>query len=118
NAGNLLEQQDRRDKIAPTKENRSESYAYDNLYRLIGVKAPWGTESWSFSPSGSLLSRASSLREQAIGSIDYGKHPHALVAFGDRKIVYDARGRMTSDGERTYTWNDADELVEASKRGA
>jgi RHS repeat-associated protein len=117
-AGNLLEQQDRRDKVAPTKEDRSESYAYDNLYRLVGVRGAWGTGSWSYSPSGSLLSRESSVKDQAIGSVTYGARPHAPVAFDGRKIVYDARGRMTTDGERSYTWNDVDELVAVSKSGA
>ncbi|HEX4334487.1 MAG TPA: toxin TcdB middle/N-terminal domain-containing protein [Polyangiaceae bacterium] len=94
---------------------RSESYDYDNLYRLTGVKAAWGHESWTFSPSGSLLARASSVKGQAIGTVAYGARPHAPTSVDDRKIVYDARGRMTSDGERTNTWNDADELVSVAK---
>jgi uncharacterized protein RhaS with RHS repeats len=41
-AGNLLEQQDRRDKVAPTK-NRSQSYAYDNHFaRTRGVNCSLG----------------------------------------------------------------------------
>ncbi|HEX3595680.1 MAG TPA: polymorphic toxin-type HINT domain-containing protein, partial [Polyangiaceae bacterium] len=115
--GNLASVQDRRPRV-PAVEDRSEAYAYDNLYRLVGVTARWGTESWRFSASGSLLSRVSSLKALVIGSVDYGKRPHAPISSGSRKIDYDARGRMTTDGERAYTWNDDDQLVAVSRTDA
>jgi RHS repeat-associated protein len=116
-AGNLTKLEDRRTGVSPT-DDRTEAYQYDNLYRLARVEGAWGTTAWHFSPSGSLLGRESSDPAQALGTVRYGVRPHAPTAFDDHAVAYDERGRMTTDGERTYTWNEADELVRATANGA
>jgi RHS repeat-associated protein len=110
-AGNLARVEDRRRNVLP-ENDRSERYTHDNLYRLTSVEGTWGSTAWTYSPSGNLLERRSTLPDQTIGPIQYrAERPHAPTRLDDRDFVYDARGRMTTDGERTFTWNDADELL-------
>ena len=102
--------------------DRTESYSYDNLYRLISAKGTWGTAAWSYSPSGNLIARKSSVAALDVGtSMAFGKGagPHAMTQFKDRSLRYDARGRMFDDGDRSYSWDAADHLVKvSSKEGA
>lgn len=101
--------------------DRSESFGYDNLYRLTSASGTWGKTNWKYSPSGNLLERTSSDPTQHAGLMTYGEGagPHALTGFKGRPVRYDARGRMTDDGERTYRWDDADRLTHvASTSGA
>ncbi|HWZ89072.1 MAG TPA: hypothetical protein VNW92_09490, partial [Polyangiaceae bacterium] len=111
-AGNIGTLTDLRPQVRPT-DDRTESYTYDNLYRLRSAQGTWGQTAWTYSASGNLTSRTSSLSSQNAGSIEYGKGagPHAMTALGARSIQYDSLGRMLSDGDRTYTWNSADQLT-------
>lgn len=117
-AGNLTKLDDLRPDVSPDR-NRSETYEYDNLYRLRRVEGSWGSTEWRYSSSGNLLGRTSSISEQQLDSVSYGERPHAPRAFGDRAVEYDARGRMLGDGSRTYHWNAADQLESVTdKSGA
>lgn len=119
-AGNILALKDLRQGIEPSRD-RSEAYAYDNLYRLTGAKGTWGQSAWRYSPSGNLLERRSTEPSLDAGAMTYGQGagPHALTGFRGRTLRYDAEGRLLDDGDRTYTWNGADQLTRvASKSGA
>lgn len=109
-AGNVSNIDDLRAKVSKT-DDRSETYAYDNLYRLTGAQGAWGHTEWNYSTSGNLLERTSSVPTQRSGVIEYrGLAPHAPSHIGQRSLIFDARGRLTNDGDRTYTWNAADQL--------
>jgi RHS repeat-associated protein len=114
-ASNITGVKDARPGVTPDKD-RSEDYTHDNLYRLTATKGAWGTSAWTYSPSGNLLTRTSTVDALRAGAMGYGEKagPHALTSVGSRKITYDLRGRMLSDGARTYTWNDAEQLVKVS----
>ena len=114
-AGNLRRIEDRRPDITPDHD-RSETYEYDNLYRLTRAEGTWGETEWHYSPSGSLLRRVSSVTGQQVAAVQYGPRPHAPIAFDERRIEYDPRGRMLDDGKRTYTWNAADQLERVTQR--
>lgn len=114
--GNLTGIDDRRPDVTPS-EDRSEQYTYDNLYRLSAATGTWGSASYRYTASGSLASRKSTIRSQDVRAVRYDKRPHAPVAFDDREVEYDERGRMTTDGERSYEWSDADELVRVTVAG-
>jgi RHS repeat-associated protein len=118
-AGNVSNLDDLRANV-PQVDDRSEAYVYDNLYRLTGAQGAWGHTEWKYSPSGNLLERTSTVPSQQSGTIEYaGPAPHAPSRFGGRTVVFDQRGRLTSDGDRTYTWNAAEQLESvASKSGA
>jgi len=114
-AGNIGSLSDLRDNVSRA-EDRSESYTYDNLYRLRSAKGTWGKTAWTYSASGNLTSRTSSVAAQNTKTIAYGKGagPHAMTALDARTIKYDSLGRMLSDGDRTYAWNSADQLTEVT----
>jgi RHS repeat-associated protein len=118
-AGNVSNLADLRAGV-PKSDDRSEAYVYDNLYRLTGAQGAWGHTEWKYSPSGDLLERKSTVPGQQSGAIEYrGLAPHAPSRIGQRALVFDARGRLTSDGDRTYTWNVAEQLERvASTSGA
>ncbi|HEY6725434.1 MAG TPA: RHS repeat-associated core domain-containing protein, partial [Polyangiaceae bacterium] len=112
-ANNLTSLDDLRQGVSPELD-RSESYHYDNLYRLTGARGSWGQTRWKYSPSGNLLERQSDVAGQAVDHIGYGGDagPHAVTSMGDRRLSYDPLGRLRDDGERQLTYNEADQLVQ------
>jgi RHS repeat-associated protein len=118
-AGNVRSVTDLRPRVKP-EDDRSESYRYDNLYRLTQAQGTWGQTAWTYSLAGRLLSRTSTIAGQNAPSVAYAaERPHAPTALGSRQIEYDARGRMKTDGERTYAFDAADQLVHVdSETGA
>jgi RHS repeat-associated protein len=114
-ASNITAVQDLRAGIDPTRD-RSEAYGHDNLYRLTNATGTWGTAAWVYSPSGNLLSRTSSVALLDAGQFGYGASagPHALTSFKGRTLAYDVVGRMQSDGDRTYAWDDVDQLTQVT----
>ncbi len=115
--GNISEIRDNRPGITPDRD-RSEVYQLDNLYRLTKVTGRWGETAWTYSASGNILERKSSDPKHHVGAMTYGASagPHAVTGFKGRTISYDPRGRMLDDGDRLYTWNDADQLVSVTSR--
>ena len=114
-AGNIATLTDLRPNVAPA-EDRSESYTYDNFYRLRTAQGTWGKTAWTYSPSGNLTARTSNVAAQNITSLEYGKNagPHAMTALDARTLTYDSLGRMLTDGDRSYTWNSADQLTDVT----
>ncbi len=72
--GNLATVVDERVDVSE-EHDRSETYFYDNLYRLTGVSGTWGSTEWTYSASGNLLGRTSTLEGQHAPSVRYGKRP-------------------------------------------
>ncbi|HEX9296196.1 MAG TPA: RHS repeat-associated core domain-containing protein, partial [Polyangiaceae bacterium] len=117
-AGNIVDLFDKRPGVDASLD-RSEHYAYDNLYRLHTAEGTWGHATWTFSDSGNLLKRESSVPSLQALDIGYGEGagPHAMTSFGGRKCQYDLRGRIKTDGDRTYDWNEDDQLTKVTTRG-
>jgi len=113
--GNLTSVVDERADVRK-EHDRTETYDYDNLYRLTGVSGAWGSSEWTYSPSGNLLARRSSIEAQDAPELGYGTRPHAPTSLGDRQLEYDTRGRMTSDGVRSYDWDGASHLARVSSK--
>jgi YD repeat-containing protein len=113
--GNVTAVTDLRTGIA-SERDRSETYTYDNLYRLSKASGAWGTTSYRFSPSGNLLGRTSSVSGQSLGNVAYGERPHLPASADGRTVESDVRGRVTNDGSRAFTWNHADQLVAVSRK--
>jgi RHS repeat-associated protein len=112
--GSLIRVADLRADV-PAERDRSERYDYDNLYRLVGARGAWGKTSYRYSNSGNLTGRTSTVPDQDLPDVGYGERPHLPAMLGSRRVEADARGRITADGERVFTWNDADQLVEVTR---
>ncbi|GEM_PF-803436 len=112
-AGNLTGVADRRPDITPELD-RSETYSYDNLYRLTGVAGRWGNTTWSYSPTGNLLSRKSTIPGQTALVLTYGNgmRPHVPATLDGQALTFDGLGRLTNEGGRSYRWNSVDQLEE------
>ncbi|MDX2053374.1 MAG: toxin TcdB middle/N-terminal domain-containing protein [Polyangiaceae bacterium] len=113
--GNLTGVEDRRPDITPDLD-RSETYHYDNLYRLTGVDGRWGNTSWTYSPTGNLLSRKSTIPGQTALVLTYGNgmRPHVPATIDGQALSFDAMGRLTNEGGRSYRWNNVDQLEEVT----
>jgi RHS repeat-associated protein len=105
-AGNVLQVKDKRASVGPDTD-RSETYVYDNLYRLRSASGTWGETSFSYSPSGNLIHKKSTLPAENAGELGYGKAagPHAMTSYRGRALSYDPAGRLTGDGVRKYQWD-------------
>ncbi len=111
-AGNVLEVKDRRASI-DSATDRGEVYVYDNLYRLRSASGSWGETSWSYSPSGNLVHKKSTLPDENAGDLGYGKSagPHAMTRYRGRTLAYDPMGRIIDDGVRKYRWDAFSNLI-------
>jgi RHS repeat-associated protein len=111
-SGNVTTIDDLRPKVSAA-DDRSESYHYDNLYRLRRAEGAWGKTTWAYSPSGNLTRRVSDVAGQTAKTIGYGDGagPHAATSLDSRRLTYDALGRLEDDGDRVYTWNTIDQLL-------
>jgi RHS repeat-associated protein len=111
-SGNVTALDDLRPDVAPA-DDRSETYRYDNLYRLRRAQGTWGKTTWDYSPSGNLTRRVSDVQGQTVKKLGYGDGagPHAPTSLDDRRLTYDALGRLKEDGDRVYTWNAVDQLL-------
>ena len=111
-SGNVTAIEDLRPKVSAA-DDRSETYRYDNLYRLRGAEGTWGKTTWDYSPSGNLTRRVSDVAGQTIRKLGYGDGagPHAPTSLDARRLIYDGLGRLTDDGDRVYTWNTVDQLL-------
>ena len=93
----------------------SESFTYDKLNRLttaqLGAQTP---DNFTYAPNGNLLTKP------GLNSVSYGgSRPHAVTAATvkgtARSYAYDAAGRVTSDGERSYQWTSYNQLLQVSQ---
>lgn len=89
---------------------RNDTYAYDNLNRMLTDTLAAG----SVSSGGLPISTTTTLAYDALGNItsksDIGSYtykasgPHQVSLAGIQSYAYDANGNMTSATGRTYTW--------------
>ena len=88
-----------------TDGNRS--FTYDALDRLTEVVNPYVADQFTYDPLGNL--RTSS----ELGSFTYDASNRVQSRIHGTVFTYtwDARGNLTSDGERSFSWNLANELV-------
>ncbi|WP_162710292.1 hypothetical protein [Rhizobium leguminosarum] len=99
--------------------NDNWTYGYDDLGRLTGADNAGDNtldETYSYSPTGNLLSRT------RIGAYTYpaptAVRPHAATQIGAKAISYDANGNMVSDGTRTLSWDASNRLSTVTQNGA
>jgi RHS repeat-associated protein len=114
-SGNVTGISDLRPRVSGA-DDRTETYRYDNLYRLRRAEGTWGRTAWDYSPSGNLTRRLSDVREQTVKRFVYGEKagPHAATSLDGRRLTYDKLGRLLDDGERKYSWNGVDQLLSVS----
>lgn len=95
----------------------SGNFRMDSLYRLTGATLDPGRAgleeklAYSYSPSGRLLSKKSSLGGDSLvnlGDYKYGENgagPHAVTTVGGQSLTYDKAGHMLTKGDDCYQWD-------------
>jgi RHS repeat-associated protein len=92
------------------------NYVYDDLGRLTSADNVGNNaldETYTYSPTGNLLSRT------RIGTYTYpagtAVRPHAATKIGAKTIGYDANGNMLTDGTRTLDWDRSNLLASVTQ---
>ncbi len=83
----------------------SETYSYDNLYRLVQAETSVWTASWAYDRSGNRLS-------QTTTGVSYSE-TLSISATSNRVNgwTYDAAGNVTNDGVHTYQYDAENRLI-------
>ncbi|MGN8172520.1 RHS repeat domain-containing protein, partial [Agrobacterium sp. 22117] len=119
----LMDNQYTRDKLGRIKTitgltpSENWTYTYDDLGQLtqaVNAGNSALSETYTYSPSGNLLSRSrvSGVYQYPSGT---ASRPHAATQIGAKTIAYDANGNMTSDGTRTLTWDRSNLLASVTE---
>jgi len=105
----------------------SGNFKMDSLYRLIGATLDPGRSgleeklTYSYSPSGRLLNKQSSLGGDSLvnlGDYKYGENgagPHAVTSVGGKNLTYDKAGNMLTKGDDCYQWDFRGRMIVALK---
>jgi RHS repeat-associated protein len=93
----------------PTDPGNDVGYTYDAFGRLTSTSAGTSqSRSYTYAMNGNMTSNS------VLGTLTYpaatALRPHTPLTIGGQAIGYDANGNMTSDGDRTFLWDDANRL--------
>ncbi|MBT2655352.1 hypothetical protein J7E81_08890 [Bacillus sp. ISL-18] len=105
--------------LADGSENGKTLYDYDSINQLIKETRKDGTTTdYTYDGFGN---------RKSIIVTEPGKRPttttatynegNQLISYGGESIAYDTNGNRLSDGQFTYTWNEADQLTAITKKG-
>ncbi|WP_343817671.1 RHS repeat protein [Dyella marensis] len=98
-----------------------ETYNYDPLYRLLGLKDAQGQamETYTYNKTGDRLSKASN--GLATGTYGYQAGTHRLTSIGSSARTYDANGNTTGNGTGGdtfgYGYNDRNRMTVVQRNG-
>ncbi|TCP25125.1 RHS repeat-associated protein [Tenacibaculum skagerrakense] len=113
NVGNITQIID----ISNTDTAKTQSFNYDDLYRLTGTTVTGSantadyTRSYSYSPIGNIT---------AFDGVNYSytdtgySNPHAVTNIGGTSYSYDNNGNLTTDGTWTHSWDYRNRLTSSS----
>ncbi|MDQ0156471.1 DNRLRE domain-containing protein [Robertmurraya andreesenii] len=87
-------------------------YEYDDLNQLTKETLPDGTQmDYGYDTVGNRVSKKITKDGVTKEVSSQYNEANQLVQVGDKKYVYDANGNLQSDGNRTYEYNEFDQLV-------
>ncbi len=88
------------------------AFDYDDLDRLLEVSNPYVPDVFTYDPLGNIRTTSE------LGTFDYDATNRIQSRTGGFNFDWSDRGTLTSDGERSFTWNRANELVGDSQGGS
>jgi len=98
----------------------SQTYSYDNLYRLSNVSGTYGQIDYTYNRIGNMTHKTSSAADArfdpstSLGEMRYGQNgarPHALTFADGDTYTYDANGNRISKANTTDTWDYRNQLT-------
>ena len=107
--------------ITDNISSENQYFFYDDLDRLLLTSSENYTQSFAYNSHGSILAHRSKDKitgDEVVFGFEYGNGAgiHAPTRVGDTELFYDANGNLIEDGSFTYAYNDANQLVEVSKK--
>ncbi|TFY97103.1 Ig-like domain repeat protein [Ramlibacter humi] len=95
-----------------------QSFAYDNLDRLIGATTATGNIAYTYDANGNRTSTVVGVTTYA-NTVERASNRLLQVqdAGGTSNVVHDAAGNVVADGVSTYTYSDRGRMATASKGG-
>jgi len=116
-ANNVLSIDDQRE--GEGTKDQTQSFVYDDLYRLTGASLADGGMSWSYDVVGNITGRNSTLPEGKYHEPEMlygdGAGPYALTAAGDKRFEYDANGNLIGMPGQALEFDAEDRLVKVAK---
>jgi len=84
---------------------------YDGLHRLTAATGVWGSYGYTYDPLNNLRSRTGP------NSLNYSYNSatnrvSSISGSQSRSYGYNAQGQVTADGQNTYTWNEAERIID------
>jgi RHS repeat-associated protein len=117
-ASRIVEMADLR-QTPPADEDLTASFQYDDRYRLTSATYPTGVTTWQHDDLAKILSVKSDFGDPHLNVTNsYGESgagPDALTHHGTEALTYDAAGRVTRDGERSYLWDAKGRLAKVER---
>jgi len=103
----------------PADEDLTASFQYDDRYRLTSATYRTGATTWQHDDLAKILSVKSDFGDPHLNVTNaYGENgagPDALTHHGTEALSYDAAGRITKDGERSYEWDAKGRLAKVTR---
>ena len=105
------------------KNDQSQSFGYDNLYRLTSAEGAYGQIDYGYDSLGNMVNKSSTAADARLnmGVLRYGENgagPHALTSANGQTFDYDANGNRTQHGATTYEWTPRNWLSVATEGSA
>lgn len=88
------------------------AFDYDDLDRLLEVTNPYVPDVFTYDPLGNIRTTSE------LGTFAYDATNRIQSRTGGFNFDWSDRGTLTTDGERSFTWNRANELVGDSQGGS
>jgi YD repeat-containing protein len=114
---NIAYSHDRAGNVASVADGGvAQTFGYDTLHRLTSAAGPWGSLTWTYDPTGNRLS------EDAGGATTVYHYNAAnrlasTSSSQSESFTYDAFGRLTQDGQGTYTYRPDGAVLTAARTG-
>jgi RHS repeat-associated protein len=102
--------------IADGLGRASQTFVYDDLYRLTSASGGYGTLAFAYDSVGKITRRdATQDSKLALGEYGYtGKGPHQVTHAGGEAYAYDENGNLASGRGRTFAYDNRQQLVGAT----
>jgi len=103
------------DNINPSK---SQSFTYDDLYRLVGATGPYGTIAYTYDTVGNRLSKTADGQTDTYTYEQGTNRLRGIQGDTSKTFTYDPNGNTFSENEKAYAYNQHNRLKSVSQNGS
>jgi len=118
-ASNVTQINDMRTDI-DAMQSQTQSFDYDDLYRLTTANVNDGSISWAYDDVGNITGKSTTLDDARFNAANilYGQNgagPYALTTHGDKTYSYDANGNLSAMPGQSLAFDPEDRLTAVTK---